>query len=103
LSFDNDGGISDEDFIMDGVVYTGASSSVFGTSSSYFTNLYPGLFVLSAQNLDINEFEINGDLGADGGGDMDNYFFEYNGYGVFVKKVYNTKDPSVNHIIIVNG
>jgi hypothetical protein len=109
-----DGGMLLSDFISDGVVFSGPSASVFGASSSadYFTNLYPGLFVLAAQNTEIDEFRIDGGLGADGGGSQSTLIFEreYESktWGVFVKRVWGAniegeKDPSVNHIIIVNG
>jgi len=114
LSDYKDGGMLLSDFISDGVVFSGPSASVFGASSSadYFTNLYPGLFVLAAQNVEIDEFRIDGGLGADGGGSQSTLIFEteYESktWGVFVKRVWGAniegdKDPSVNHIIIVNG
>jgi len=116
LSDDKDGGMLIEDFISDGVVFTGASASVFGASSSveYFTNLYPGLFVLAAQNVEIDEFKIDGNLGSDGDGQADSYNFDVVNnsinYGVYVKRVWDAPprdgrgpDPSVNHIIIVRG
>jgi hypothetical protein len=109
LSDTKDGGMLLEDFISDGVVFSGPSASVFGASSSaeYFTNLYPGLFVLAAQNTEIDEFKIDGNLGADSQGSQDTLIFEkeYESktWGVFVKRVWGAQDPSVNHIIIVNG
>lgn len=107
--FDNDGELSIEDYIMDGIVVSGVSGSVFGASSSaeYFTNLYPGLFVLAAQNTEIDKFKIDGNLGSDGGGEFDTLIYEkeFNSstYSVFVKRVWDAQDPSVNHIIIVNS
>lgn len=95
-----------EDFAMDGVVILGTENN-FGAGSRYFTNLYPGLFVLQAEGIDINTFKIGGDIGADGNGIVDNYTFAANvggsNYKVFVKRVFGAGDPSINHIIILNG
>jgi hypothetical protein len=88
------------DFTYDGTVQLG--DSYFGASSSYFTNLYPGLFVMSAYGVSINEFSITGNLGSDGDGSVEVDRFEYEGYTIFSKIVYNAGDPSVNHLIIVN-
>ena len=94
-------------FIYDGVVFTGASSSYFGPSSSYFTNLYPGLFVLAARGINIGTFSIDGDIGADGGGEVDGYNFQTSHssgvHQTFVKRVWDAGDPSINHMIIVNA
>jgi hypothetical protein len=107
LSEDRDSGMLSEEFISDGVVFSGVSASVFGTSSEYFTNLYPGLFVLAAQNTEIDEFKINGNLGSYGSGQFNTFIYETQlnsqTYSVFVKRVWDAQDPSVNHIIIING
>lgn len=95
-----------EDFAMDGAVVAGNQYD-FGVGSSYFTNLYPGMFVLCAKGINIESFSISGNIGADGGGDVDNYDFQttISGqlYTAFVKRVFNSGDPSINHIIIVKG
>ena len=53
------------------------------------------------------EFTITGDNGADGGGQVDGavlpIFAGGQAYTLFVKRVYNAGDPSVNHIVIVPG
>jgi hypothetical protein len=94
-------------FTYDGVVFSGTSSSYFGPSSSYFTNLYPGLFVLAARGVNIGTFSIEGDIGADGSGEVDSYNFQTNHpsgvHQTFVKRVWDAGDPSINHIIIVNA
>ncbi|MEQ8924275.1 MAG: S8 family serine peptidase [Fulvivirga sp.] len=89
------------------ISYTGStilSSTAFG-SESYFTAKYPGLFILSADVNNLNYFEITGNLGADGGGSMDAAVLNVSkggrNYLGFVKRVYGTSDPSVNHLIIV--
>jgi uncharacterized delta-60 repeat protein len=47
------------DFMLkDGLVVT--TNSFFGTGSSYFTNMYPGLFVMAADNISIDEFSLTG-------------------------------------------
>ena len=100
------GGLNIEDFVMESVVFTGPSASALGTSSEYFTNLYPGLFVFAAQNTEIDEFSISGTLGG-GKGTFSSSNFELNTnsqtYSVFVKRVWDKGSPSVNHIIIVNN
>ena len=90
-----------EDFIYDGTVENG--DSYFGTASSYFTNTYPGLFVMAAYDVSVTDFSITGNLGADGDGDVEVNRYTWEGYTIFVKKVYNAGDPSINHIIIVNS
>lgn len=86
--------------IMDGSLY-------FGPESSYFTNMYTGMFVMCATNVtsDVTDFFIAGNLGADGNGDEASFNVNVYGnlYTIFVKKVYGTSDPSINHIIIVPG
>ena len=103
LSFN--GPVNPLSYIMDGQVLSGVT---FGSGSSYFTNMYPGLFVMIAENISINGFKIIGNLGADGGGNFDSYQYSIGepyatDYTIFVKRVYNAWDPSVNHIIIVNN
>ncbi len=108
MPYDNDEDNSEaklSDFDMDGGIVT--SDAEFGVGSSYFTNLYPGLFVLSASDVDITDFSITGNLGADGDGQVDNYTYTPTGfeetYTAYIKRVWNADgDPSVNHIIIVN-
>ena len=90
------------DFTFDGSVQSG--DTYFGSGSNYFTNTYPGLFVMIADNVNIDRFELNGDLGADGNGSQNVYTYTVgsNNYTAFVKRVYNAGDPSINEIIIVN-
>ena len=95
-----------EDFAMDGAVVAGTQYD-FGPGSSYFTNLYPGLFVLCAKNIDITSFLIIGGIGADGNGSMDTFLNEATiggqVYTYWVKRVFDANDPSINQIIIVKG
>lgn len=76
-------------------------------SSEYFTNLYPGIFVLSVAGMYLSEFRVYGGLGADGSGTAtkSQYSTTYNGhdYTIYTKTVGGTSDPSVNHIMIINN
>jgi uncharacterized delta-60 repeat protein len=91
----------------DGTVVAG--TSYFGTGSSYFTNMYPGLAVLGASNISIDEFSITGGTGQDGGGSVSNGSFDLtvgnNTWGVFYKACQNSDggEPSIHHIIMVKG
>lgn len=102
---DRSGGMQVTDFIMDGTILPG-----FGASGSYFTNLYPGMFLMAAQGTEIDEFKIGGYLGADSLGDLTSYNFQVitgsspsTTWQAFVKQVSGTQEPSVNHMIIVNA
>lgn len=90
---------------MDGTVADG--DDFFGEGSSYFTNMYPGLFVLVATDCTIDTFGIEGNIGTDGGGSVSyeesNISFGGDTYTVFFKSVGETDDPSINHIIIIPG
>jgi hypothetical protein len=96
------------DFIMDGQVKSGVNyfCGSIGTAE-YFTNLYAGLFVMAAKNIEIDFFRIDGNIGADGDGtaDVNQYTTNINGndYTAFIKRVYDSGDPSINQIFIVNG
>ncbi|MEO0551682.1 MAG: S8 family serine peptidase [Bacteroidota bacterium] len=80
------------------------SSTAFG-GESYFTAKFPGLFVMTADLVGVNYFEITGNLGADGSGSVDGAVLNVSqggrNYLGFVKRVYDAFDPSVNHLIIV--
>ena len=84
-----------------------AGDSAFGAGSEYFTAQLPGVFVLAVKGASVNYFEITGNNGADGGGNYDGAVLSTssggNQYSVYVKRVYNAGDPSINHIIIVPG
>lgn len=86
----------------DGVIVAG---SYFGGSGRYFTRKYSGLFVLVAETDGVEYFEIDGNLGADGEGEVDGAILEARTAGAdfrgFVKRVHGAGDPSVNHLIIV--
>lgn len=85
--------------IEDGTVY-------FGSDSRYFTNMYPGLFMMVADNISVSEFNIGGNVGSDGQGTgagyVDNIVPDWT---LFYKT--NTddssNDPSINQLILVPG
>ena len=96
--------------LMDGQVSSG--DDYFGEGSSYFTNLYPGMFVMVATNVDIEEFSVAGDLGSDSNTQNESaVIVVHQGatYTVFLKVNRegnggeSENDPSVNHLIIVPG
>lgn len=98
------------DPLMDGRVVSG--DDYFGEGSSYFTNLYPGMFVMVATNVNIEEFSVTGDLGSDGSTQNESsVIVTHQGatYTVFLKVNREGDggesggDPSVNHLIIVPG
>jgi len=102
--------------VLDSFVNLGAA--YFGGTSQYFTQMYPGMFVLVATNININEFSITGGTGVSfdypvtyGSVSTDVFSISSNGqtYTCFLKSVYGREttnpldDPSINHIIIVPG
>jgi hypothetical protein len=85
--------------------YIADGTNYFGSGSTYFTNMYPGMFIAAATGVNVNEFSITGDLGSDGDG-VDAVYIAtaHPGWTAFIKT--NTDpngDPSVNHIILVYG
>ncbi|MEO7098199.1 MAG: M36 family metallopeptidase [Luteolibacter sp.] len=80
------------------------NSALLGTGGQYFTRKLDGLWVFAADVNGLSYFEITGNLGADGGGSTDSAILSVVRDGVtyrgFVKRVYGTTDPSVNHLII---
>ncbi len=88
---------------MDGAVSDG--TPYFGAGSEYFTNMYPALWVMMADNISINQFSIWGNIGADGGGQQNHDSAPLNGgqYTLFYKSVFDANDPTINHMIIVPG
>jgi hypothetical protein len=92
--------------IADGVITDGHSYEdeydYFGPGSRYFTNMYSGLFVMVAKDIDITSFSIYGQIGADGSGlAAEDVITLNNGHTGYFKKIYNSGDPSVNHLIII--
>jgi uncharacterized membrane protein/uncharacterized protein (DUF2141 family) len=79
------------------------TSSAFGPEGAYFTQSYPGLFIMIADLDNIDYFKITGNLGADGSGSADATIIEMAdlGYTAYVKRVFNGGDPSVNHVVII--
>lgn len=94
---------------MDGQIVSGVGYfNVEGTTcSKYFTNMYPGMFLLAATGVNVTQFGIYGNLGTDGNGTAYNYsqLSTYPDWTVFLKTNddNNDSDPSVTHIYIVYG
>ena len=89
---------------MDGKVRLG--DSYFGSGSKYFTNMYPGLFIMVADDISVSEFNISGNVGSDGDGVGAGYVDSIiPGWTLFYKT--NTdndnSDPSINQLILVPG
>lgn len=107
--FEDEGEPSYDNPVMDGIVKDGAD--YFGSGSSYFTNMYPGMFVLVAEDINIDEFSIGGNVGSDESTqNASSVIIVHQGrtYTVFVKVNREGSggegaDPSVNHLIIVPG
>ena len=90
----------------DGSVMNG--TDYFGAGSKYFTNMYPGMFVLAATGVNVDQFSITGDLGADGNTtyavDVLSLTSKGNLYSVFVKTVAaENNEAAPTHLIIVPG
>ena len=81
-----------------------ANNALLGSGGQYFTRKLDGLWVFAADVNGLGYFEVTGNLGADGGGSTDSAILSVVREGVtyrgFVKRVYGTTDPSVNHLII---
>lgn len=82
-----------------------ASHPAFGPTGQYFTRHFAGLFVMAADLDNVSWFQITGNNGADGSGTADGYTFSTTvnsvTYDVFVKRVYNAWDPSINQVMII--
>ena len=85
------------------------SDNIFGIGSTYFTNQYPGLFVMGTDNAQINELSLTGGTGKDGDGDFASGSFDFvlndKTYGVFYKSTYNNNqddETNVQQVIIID-
>lgn len=108
MSSTRQGGSLPEDYLMNGSIQAG--TDYFGAVSNYFTNHYPGLFTLVAKSINIDSFTVNGtggSLGADGDGSVVTETIPIEGYAkeytAYVRLVYDTTDPSINQIIIIDA
>lgn len=83
------------------------TSSAFGDNGKYFTKKYDGLFILAADLKNVDYFELTGNNGANGAGSVNGLVINSNVNGIdytgFVKRVYNTGSPSINHLIITTS
>lgn len=82
-----------------------ANTASLGAGGRYFTRKHPGLFVFAAELDGVSTFNISGGLGADGAGTADGAILRRTvrgkSYAGFLKRVYGTSSPSVNHLVIV--
>lgn len=81
------------------------NSSAFGSGGQYFTRKMNGIWVMTANMNGVSTFSITGNNGADGGGSVSATNFNVTvgcqTYNVFLKRVYNAGDPSINQMVIV--
>lgn len=89
-------------FYSDNVIL---SSSAFGSGGQYVTRKMNGIWVLAANMNGVSTFSITGNNGADGGGLVSATNFNVTvgcqTYTVFLKRVYNAGDPSINQMVII--
>jgi hypothetical protein len=93
---------------MDGQIVSGTGYFNTATCSKYFTNMYPGMFVLAATGMNITQFGIYGNLGSDGAAINQAYqeLTDYPGWSVFLKTNNDddgTGDPNLIHVILLYG
>ena len=88
---------------MDGIVKDG--TNYFGEGSKYFTNMYPGLFIMIASGISISEFNISGNVGSDGDGVGAGHIELLPEWTLFYKTNTDNSDddPSINKLILVHG
>lgn len=81
------------------------SSSAFGTGGQYFTRKMNGIWVLAANMNGVSSFSITGNNGADGSGSVSatnfNVTIGCQTFTVFLKRVFNAGDPSINQMVII--
>ena len=81
------------------------SSPSFGAGGQYFTRKVPNMWITAADLDAVSTFNISGNLGADGNGTADGFTSTITvggeNYTLLVKRVFNSGDPSVNHLIII--
>ncbi|HEX6851651.1 MAG TPA: choice-of-anchor D domain-containing protein [Candidatus Polarisedimenticolaceae bacterium] len=86
---------------------TVTDSALLGPGGRYFTRKYPGLFVFVGEFEGPDQFTISGDLGADGSGLVNAAILRLDARGStwrgYVKRVWAAYDPSVNHLVLVEG
>lgn len=90
------------------IPYTGGTITAnanFGAGASYFTRKINNLWLMVADLNGINTFYTSGNNGADGSGNVDGFTYTVTvgcqSYYVFVKRINNAGDPSINHVYIV--
>lgn len=93
---------------IDGQIVSGVGYFNTASCSKYFTNMYPGMFMLAATGVNVTQFGIYGNLGSDGQAISQAYtqLTDYPNWTVFLKTNNDnngTEDPNVTHITLVYG
>lgn len=90
------------------IPYTGGVVSTHAAlgGGSYFTHKSNGLFVMAADlEAGVTQFQITGGNGADGNGTVNGFVYTVTvgclSYDVYVKRIFGTSDPSINHVFIL--
>lgn len=88
------------------LIYTGGEvmmNAAFGQSGEVVTMELPGLFVMAADMQNVDFFQITGNLGADGDGQATGEVLSSNDglMRAYFKRVCQSGDPSVNHLIMI--
>ena len=95
---------------MDGQIVsgTGIFNTASTTCSKYFTNMYPGMFMIAATGMNVAQFGVYGNLGSDGqsvvyaNSDLTNYP-DWTVYLKVNNDDLGTADPNLTHITLVYG
>jgi hypothetical protein len=88
------------------ITYTGGETVTdgsFGPNGSYYTLELPGFFFLAAETDGVSQFYTTGNLGADGGGDVNAFTVSNTHYTGYFKQVCSANDPSINQLIILSN
>ena len=56
--------------------------------------------MMAAENTGANLFEVGGNYGTDGGGEVEFKTFYYKNYTSYSHRIFDTKDSSINELII---
>jgi len=83
------------------------NSTGFGNTGAYFTYKASGMWLLAADLDNVQQFDINGNTGADGSGQVSTTVLNSSrgakNFTGYVKRIFNSGDPSINHLIIVES
>ena len=73
------------------------------TGATYKTSIRSSSMMLETTVTGSGTFSITGNLGADGSGYAQAQEYEIQGWKVFRKSLYNTRDPEINHLILLSN